>query len=240
MIHQRSSRSSLIVLSLLGLLSNAHGVSSEPYTRIADRPYTTPFRMGVEDVDKIQSERHQSRAEQFNQLFRLVKGDRRYERWAGLKRSECVRPLNGIWSTDALVTPWTDRCLAMVGETEAFYTFAFNPYQKTNTLQHIAITVPGTEWKMKKRLIAHVSPLLGKAVPTLPKGSPKGSALVWKWKAGKGQATLTEEYSPFLKMKVTRFVWYRPAEAPKASVVVKSATPARPTQVRLRIPQTRS
>lgn len=224
---------------LIGDAGIAYAISSESYARVADWPYTSPYRMGNEDLSKVEKEIRLSRTAQFDRMFRLVIGDRRYENWPGRRKSECVPPLFGVWS-NANLSAWTDRCVSLVGETEAVYTFAFNAYQRSNTLQHIVITVPGHDWKLKKSLMDKVQPVLGKPVPTLPKGSPKGAPLVWRWKAGKGQATLYEEFSPQHQAKVTRFVWYRPAEAPKRTKIVTKPNLKRNAAASLRTSPNRS
>ena len=75
---------------------------------------------------------------------------------------------------------------------QADYYFATNPYVQAETLQRVDIRVPGTGWLQKKAIMDHLKPVLGAPVPTRPKGAPKNSPLVWRWKVGKGKAWLVE------------------------------------------------
>lgn len=164
------------------------------------------------------AKRRKSRVRQFKRLLALTLSDRTIERWPGRQTADCVYPLMGIWGDGAWAPSWSERCRELTGESQGYFYFSYNPFQQTETIQRIEIVVPGAGWPMKKELLGHLNHILGKSVAIIPKGSPKGSRPVWRWKPGKGKAILREEVVGIKKTPVMRFIWYRPAQARPVTV----------------------
>jgi hypothetical protein len=204
-----------LALLLLAMPSpGTAAAAAEAQVVVAALAYASPHPGRNEDSLSA-VERQELRLREFQNLLSLMLSSHKsYETWPGRQRSDCVEPLFGSTGDRYYDPGWTDRCQAILGEVQGTYHFAFNPYQHANTLQRIDIVIPGTSWTQKKKIIDRLTPLLGIAVPTRPKGMPKNSPLTWRWKVGQGAAWIVEENRS--GQPLTHFAWYRPAQPPKA------------------------